>query len=283
MKIGVSGANGNIGRAVVARLQALAPGEEIIAISRTPNTQAGAVQTRLDDYDKPETLASAYAGLDRLLLIPGADLQPGVRSRQAVAMVDAAVAAGVGHIFLLSATGTREEAEPAIGAGYWASEHQLVRSAARRWTILRMSFFAETFVQMSQPAVQMGAMFGLADTRMSLVSRADVAAGLAGALAGENQVGAIFNLTGPAALSGAERAAALADAAGKTLPFEVVSEDRLRDMLAQGGLPPPMADMMIGMLAHQASGAYDIVTGDIEMLSGRAPKPFRDVLASPAL
>ncbi len=282
MKIGVSGANGNIGRAVVAGLQVGTRGAEIIAISRTPDMQAGAVQGRLGDYDNPETLASAYAGLDRLLLIPGADLRPGVRSRQAVAMVDAAVAAGVGHIFLLSATGTREEAEPAIGAAYWAGEHRLVRSAAKRWTILRMSFFAETFLQMSQPAMQMGTMFGLADTRMSLVARADIAAGLTGALAGENQVGAIYNLTGPAALSGAERAAALADAAGKTMPFEVVSEDRLRAMLAQGGLPPPIADMMIGMLAHQASGVYDIVTGDVEMLSGRAPKPFRDVLASGA-
>ena len=282
MKIGVSGASGTVGRAVVAGLQARAPGAEIIAISRTPGPPAGAVQGRLGDYDRPETLADAYAGLDRLLLIPGADLRPGVRTRQAVTMVDAAVAAGVGHIFLLSATGTREEAEPAMGAAYWASEHQLLRSAAKRWTILRMSFFAETFVQMSQPAVQMGMMVGLADTRMSLVSRADVAAGLAGALAGEDYAGAIYALTGPASLSGAERAAALGGASGKPLPFEVVSEDRLRTMLAQGGMPPPMADMMVGMLAHQASGAYDIVTGDVEMLSGRAPKPFGDVLAAGA-
>ncbi len=280
MKIGVSGASGNVGRAVVAGLQARVPGDEIVAISRSLGAHAGAVQSRLGNYDRLETLRDAYAGLDRLLLIPGADLAPGVRSRQAVAMVDAAVAAGVGHIFLLSATGTREEAEPAMGAAYWASEHQLLRSAAKRWTILRMSFFAETFVQMSQPSLQMGRMFGLADTRMSLVSRADVAAGLAGALASENHVGAIHNLTGPAALSGAERAAALAAAIGKTLPFEIVSEDRLRELLAQGGLPVPMADMMIGMLAHQAGGAYDIVTGDVEMLSGRAPKPFRHVLAS---
>ena len=62
----------------------------------------------------------------------------------------ARISAGVGHIFLLSATGTREEAEPAMGAAYWAGEHQLLRSAAKRWTILRMSVFAETFVQMSQ-------------------------------------------------------------------------------------------------------------------------------------
>ena len=53
-------------------------------------------------------------------------------------------------------------------------------------------------------------------------------------------------------------------------------------MFAQGGLPPPMADMMVGMLAHQASGAYDIVTGDIEMLSSHAPKSFGDVLAAGA-
>ena len=282
MKIGVSGASGNIGRGVIARLQTSAPRAEIIGISRSTEVQAGPVERRLGDYDKPETLTSAFAGLDRLLLIPGADLRPGVRSRQAVAMVDAAVAAGVGHIFLLSATGTREEAEPALGAAYWASEHRLLRSDAKRWTILRMSFFAETFAQVSQPAVQMGMMPCLADTRMSLVSRADVAAGLAGALAGENQVGAIYNLTGSAALSGAERAAALADAAGTRVSFKVVGEDQLRGMLAQGGLPPAMADMMVGMLVHQASGAYDIVTGDVEMLSGRAPMPFRDVLAAGA-
>ena len=282
MKIGVSGASGNIGRAAVAGLKSLAPEAEIIAISRTPDMQASAVQGRLGNYDKPDTLKSAFAGLDRLLLIPSADLRPGVRSRQAATMVDAAVAAGVAHIFLLSATGTREEAEPAVGAAYWAGEHRLVRSEAQRWTILRMSFFAETFVQMSQPALQMGAMVGLADTRMSLVSRADVAAGLAGAMAGGDHAGAVYALTGPAALSGAERAAALAASSGKPLPFEVVSEDRLRAMLAQGGMPPPMAGMMVGMLAHQASGAYDIVTGDIEKLSGHAPKPFGDVLAAGA-
>ncbi len=282
MKIGVSGANGNIGRAVVAGLRARATGGEIIAISRTPDMRADAVHGRLGDYDEPDTLASAYAGLDRLLLIPGADLRPGVRSRQAATMVDAAVAAGVRHIFLLSSTGTREEAEPAMGAAYWAGEHRLVRSDARRWTILRMSFFAETFVQMSQAALQMGAMAGLADTRMSLVSRADVAAGLAGALAGEDHAGATYALTGPASLSGAERAAALTASSGKPLPFEVASEDGLRAMLAQGGMPPPVADMMVGMLAHQASGAYDIVTGDVEALSGHAPRPFADVLAAGA-
>ncbi len=197
-------------------------------------------------------------------------------------MTDRAAAQTTARQFVLSATGTREEAEPAMGAAYWAGEHRLRRSAAKRWTILRMSFFAETFVQMSQPAVQMGMMVGLADTRMSLVSRADVAAGLAGALAGEDHAGAIYALTGPASLSGAERAAALGASSGKPLPFEVVSEDRLRTMLAQRGMPPPMADMMVGMLAHQASGAYDIVTGDVEMLSGRAPKPFGDVLAAGA-
>ena len=129
MKIGVSGASGNVGRTVVAELQARAPDAEIIAISRTPAASAGAVPVRLGDYDRPETLVRAYAGLDRLLLIPGADLRPGVRSRQAAAMVEAAVAAGVGHIFLLSATGTRELAEPAMGAAYWVSEQHLIRSA----------------------------------------------------------------------------------------------------------------------------------------------------------
>jgi hypothetical protein len=64
-------------------------------------------------------LIALQSSLDRLLLIPSADIRPGVRGSQSVAAINAAVAAGVKHIILISATGTREQAEPAIGAPYF--------------------------------------------------------------------------------------------------------------------------------------------------------------------
>src|SRR6266404_9182776 len=75
MKIGVSGASGHLGRATVAELVQRPGGHEVVATSRTPETITALAQGRFGDYNRPESLAEAYAGLDRLLIIPA--LEPG--------------------------------------------------------------------------------------------------------------------------------------------------------------------------------------------------------------
>jgi len=79
MKIGVSGASGHLGRAVVSELLQRADGHEIVAITRTPETVSGPARRRFADYNRPESLAEAYAGLDRLLIISTVDPEPGKR------------------------------------------------------------------------------------------------------------------------------------------------------------------------------------------------------------
>ena len=79
MKLGVSGASGHLGRAVITELLQRAGGHEVVAITRTPETVAGAAQGRFGDYDRPESLAKTYAGLDRLLIISTVDPEPGKR------------------------------------------------------------------------------------------------------------------------------------------------------------------------------------------------------------
>jgi len=66
VKIGVSGASGHLGRAVVSELLRRSDGHEVVAITRTPETVSGPAQGRFGDYNRPESLAQAYAGLDRL-------------------------------------------------------------------------------------------------------------------------------------------------------------------------------------------------------------------------
>lgn len=119
MKIGVSGASGHLGKATIAELVQRGGGHEIVAISRTPEVIAAPAHGRFGDYNRPESLVEAYAGLDRLLIIPTIEREPGKRGAQNVAAINAAVRAGVGHIVLMSATGTRQEEEPATGASYW--------------------------------------------------------------------------------------------------------------------------------------------------------------------
>jgi hypothetical protein len=47
----------------------------------------------------------------------------------------------------------------------------------------------------------------------------------------------------------------------------------------QAGLPVEVVSIVISIQASFAAGAFDMVTGDVERLGGRPPKPFRDVLA----
>jgi len=276
MRIGVSGASGALGRGVVQELRRRAGGHDLVAISRTPNTANG-VEGRLGDYDRPETLTSAYVGLDRLLLIPSPDLRPGVLSTQILAGIDAAVACDVSQILLLSGAGTRR----ASGyADHWTGEQRLVRSDAKAWTILRMNFFAETFVDLAKMSLATGVLPALSESRVAFVSRDDVAAALAGALLKDGQDGATFNLSGPVGVTGHERAALVAQASGKPLTFTIVPEVQLRAGLAQTDLPDFLVDGFVAMQQAFSNGAYDILTGDTERLSGRPPRPLGDVLAA---
>ena len=279
MRIGVSGASGQLGRAVVAGLLERGGGHEVVAISRTPDTVAAAAQGRFGDYDRPDSLAAAYAGLDRLLIIPTSDLGRGRRGAQNVAAIDAAVRAGVGHIVLMSAAGTRKEEEPSIGASYWRGEQHLIATAPA-WSILRMNYYAEALAQEARMSLGRGVLTGLAENRVAFVARDDVAAAAAGLLTGDGHAGAIYNATGPERLTGADRAALIAEVTGKPMSFLTITEEQLRAGLAQAGLPEDVVDTVVSIQASFAAGAFDILTGDVERLSGRPPEPLREVLAT---
>ncbi|HEY8356219.1 MAG TPA: NAD(P)H-binding protein [Ramlibacter sp.] len=278
MNIGVSGASGNLGQAIVRELQARNQGHKIIAISRTPK-EADGVESRVGDYDKPETLATAYAGLDKVILIPTSDLRPGVRGSQNEAAIAAAVAAGVKHIVLLSAAGTREQEEPIIGASYWRGEQALIKSAPQ-WTILRMNYYAEALAQEAQSAATSGMLTGFAENRVAFVGREDVAAAAAGIVLGEGHAGAIYNATGAKSYTGAERAALMSEVLGKPVAFAVVPVAALQDGMAKIGLPDFVINTVVGIQRDFANGAFDVVTGDIEKLAGRPPQDLRDLLVA---
>ncbi len=279
MRVGVSGASGKLGKAVVAELIARGGGHQLVGISRSPEAVQGGIEARQGDYDRPEALLHAYAGLDRLLIIPSSELQPGVRGKQLTAAIDAARRAGVGHIFLVSAAGTREEADPGLGAAYWAGEQHLIKTATR-WTILRMNYYAQSMAEEIQMSLNQGMLAGLGDERVAYVSRDDLAAAAAGALLSEGHAGAIYNLTGPATVSGAERAAMVADILGKPFSYATITEDQLRAGLSQAGLPELIIEALVEIKTNFVHGVFDILTGDTQRLSGRAPKSLREILAT---
>ncbi|TYL41152.1 SDR family oxidoreductase [Dickeya sp. ws52] len=279
MKIGVSGASGHLGQKVLSFLAERGTGHSVVGISRTPAALTVLAEGREGDYDRPDSLAQAYQGLDRLLIIPSADLRPGVRGRQLKTAIDAAQQAGVAHVVLVSAAGTKEAAEPSIGAPYWDGEQHLIRTA-QCWTILRMNYYAESMADEIKNSLGAGVLAGLGSERVAYVSRDDVAAAAAGILLGEGHAGAIYNATGSAVVTGEERAAIVSELTGDPVGFAVLTQEQLASGLAQAGLPEPVVNVVLDIKRNFVAGAFDIVTSDVERLAGRPATPLRDVLAA---
>lgn len=277
MQIGVSGASGQLGKAIVQDLIASHAGCGIVGISRHPENIQSPAEGRFGDYDQPASLAAAYQGLDALALIPSVDLEPGARAKQFVAAIDAAVEAGVKHIVLVSNAGTKDLPAPSMHVDFWAAEQHLMRAAAS-WTILRMNLYAEVVVQEAQMMIASGALIGLGEESAGFVAREDLAAATAAVLVSGSHAGAIYDITGPERLTGAQKAAIVAEVTGKPLGFAVVSEDQFRGGMAQAGLPGPIADFLVQIKKGMVGHAYDIVTGHFQLVTGRKPRSLRDVI-----
>src|SRR3989442_6178312 len=192
---------------------------------------------------------------------------------QNVAAIDASLRASVKHIVFMSAAGALQEEEPALGASFWRGEQHLTATAPT-WTILRMNFYAEALVQQAQASLDRGVLTGLAENRVAFVARGDVAAAAAGILIGDGHAGATYNATGPERLSGAQRAALVVEITGQPLAFLAITEEQLRAGLTQASLPEQVVNTVISIQASFASGAFDILTSDVERLGGRPPKPL---------
>lgn len=125
-----------------------------------------------------------------------------------------------------------------------------------------------------------GVLPGLGENRVAFVSRDDLAGAAAGILLGDGHAGAIYNATGAAAVTGAERAAAISEITGKPLRFTILDEAQLRGGIAQAGIPQEYINALVDIEKRFIAGDFDIVTGDVERLSGRRPRLLREVLAA---
>jgi NAD(P)H dehydrogenase (quinone) len=141
MRIAVTGATGHLGRLVIDALLARGvPAGQLVAVVRDTGKAAAlaarGVQVRHGGYDRPDTLASALAGTDKVLLVSGSAL--GQRVEQHRAVVDAAAAAGVG---LLAYTSIPKAATTAL---LLAAEH---RATEERATVFHRAHFDGSFVR----------------------------------------------------------------------------------------------------------------------------------------
>lgn len=277
MTIGVTGATGHLGRLAVAALKARVPAAEIVALVRDPAKAADlGVEARAFDYDRPETLAPALAGIDRLLLISGSEV--GKRAAQHQAVIDAAKAAGVG---LVAYTSLLHADTSAISL---AEEHRATEAALAAsgvpYVLLRNGWYQENYDLAAAAAG--GALIGAAgDGRISAAARADYAEAAAVVVsAPDAPVGKVYELASDAPFTLSEVAAELSRQAGKAIPYRNLTVDAYAAALAGFGLPAPLAATIAGWDGPIAAGALHDDSRTLSSLIGRPTRPVADWVAA---
>jgi len=279
----VTGAGGNLGRRAVETLLDAKPGK-VIAASRDPAKLAAlaarGAETRKADFNDPASLASAFAGVDRLLLVSTDALdRPGTRLAQHRNAIAAAIKAGVKHVVYTSAPAARPLPKGGVLDDHYWTEQALAASGLD-WTILRNHIYAEISLMGLPHAIATGQLFtATGEGGRSYVTRDDCARAAAGALLnGKGQQ--IFDVTGPRPVTQNELAKLVSTLTGKSVIHIPVSAADLAKGLAGAGLPPLLVDALVDFDVDAAQGFHAAVTPVVKDLSGREPMSFTDFLTA---
>ena len=273
----VTGASGKLGGAVVHHLLDTLkfPAERLIVTSRAPeglaNLAARGVTVRAADFDQPDTLAAAFAGADRLLLVStDALMEPGKRLSQHRAAVQAAADAGVKHVVYTSLP-SAETSHVSFAPDHWGTE-QALSASPLAWTVLRNAWYFENLAYSLPGALASGEWATASgEGRIAYIARDDLARAAAAALASSDTANRILTLTGEQAWSAREVASRVSALTGKPLAVVDIAPEQLIDGLKAHGFPPALADVFASFDAATAAGDLGAVTDDYARLTGQPP------------
>ena len=277
---GVTGATGQLGQLVLEELLTRVPASAIVAIGRDTGKLADfaarGITVRAADYDAPESLPAALAGVDRLLLISGSAL--GQRPRQHGAVIDAAKAAGVGYIAytsILNAPATPIR----LGAEHAATEALLAASGIAH-DLLRMGWYSENFFLALPAQLEAGVITGAQGAgRISSAPRADLAAGAAAVLV-EGSGGGAYDLAGDSAWTMAEFAAEVSRQTGRPLRYENMGEAEYAASLLAIGMPEAYAPVVANSAFATSQDALFNDSRTLSRLIGRPTTPIAETIAT---
>jgi NAD(P)H dehydrogenase (quinone) len=277
--IAVTGATGELGRLVIEGLLKTMPANQIIAAVRTPAKASAFAEkgmvVREADYSRPETLAAAFAGATKVLLISSNEI--GKRVEQHKAVINAAKAAGVGLIAYTSIL--HADTSTLVLAVEHVATEEYLRVSGVAFALLRNGWYTENMTAGIGPALQQGAFIGASkDGHYAAATRADYAAAAVAVLTGEGHDNKVYELGGDAGFTRAELAAEVSKQTGKTIGYHDLPEAEYEKILATF-LPADIAGMIADAEAKAANGELDDKSKTLSGLIGRPTTTLADTVA----
>ncbi|MER7077792.1 Uncharacterized conserved protein YbjT, contains NAD(P)-binding and DUF2867 domains [Saccharopolyspora kobensis] len=262
----VTGAAGNLGRAVVDRL--VARGARVRCLDRHPVDGRPGVEAVVGDLTDPAVLRTALSGVDAVLLIwPLLDATP------ARAVLPELARAAPRVVYLSSSAIDDDRArqtDPIVQVH--ADLEALLTEAGLRPVVLRSDTMASNVRGWAAQLRAGDVVAGPDIARTAVVDERDVADAAVAALLAERFDRGPHVLTGPEVLSRAEQVAQLGAALGRRLRFEPVRTDVARSRMLADGRPAALVEALIAASENRLEATR--TTGCVERLTGHPARTF---------
>lgn len=250
MKIGITGATGQLGQLVVQKLKDKNPDAKLVALVRNPDkAKPLGIEAKAFDYEQPEALPKALEDIDRLVFISGSEI--GKRETQHKNVINAAKQAQVKQIAYTSLL--HADTSSMILAPEHLATEKMLQDSGIPHTILRNGWYTENYTAGLKQAVEQGAIIGSAgDGKISSATREDYAEAIAETIINDDHTGKTYELAGDQTFTMQDLAAEVSKQTGKNIEFVNLPEAEYAQKLQEIGLPEGMAKAF-GSLDYSAS------------------------------
>jgi len=263
----VTGATGNIGRALLGELHARGAGP-LRGLTRDAARAAfpETVEAVEGDLAKPESWVPTLQGVRSLFLLsrlgPDADI------------IGAARSAGVEHVVLVSSITVQTHPQLGPAAENLAVE-RLLKDSGMAWTILRPTQFASNALMWAASIRDREPVRApYADTGLPTIHPADIASVARVALTEPGHQGRTYALTGPGPVTARQQVEAIAAALGRDVPFTEISRREAHARMAEV-FGEEAADAVLDVTGGDVNDELLAVRDTVTRVTGSPARPFR--------
>ena len=279
----VTGANGQLGRAIAERLLERVPaaqiGVSVRDLDKAEALRARGVRVRHGSFEDAASLRHAFEGASQVLIVSSSTIAGDTIDQHRTA-IDAARAAGARRIVYTSHMGSNAASLFPPMRNHAATE-ALLQASGVAFTSLRNGFYASSALLFMGRALETGELAAPEDGPVSWTAHADLADAAAIALTDEGRFdGFTPPLTASAALDLADIAAIASELAGRPIKRVMVTDDNFRSGMVAHGVPEARVNITMGLFAASRAREFAAVDPTLEQLLGRKPTAMRDVLRS---
>jgi len=264
----VIGATGDLGAEVARALVERGADVRAMTRSKNPDVDGLAAVVRADLGD-PESLASAFTGVQRAFLVSSPTQDQVELETNAIV---AAESAGVEHIVKVSNLPIAG-LDTGLHGNHRAIEQRLAASAVAS-TFVQPSFFTSVLLRQLDLLRGGRLVFPTGDGRIAWIDPRDIAEVAAAVLADPDPPTGPLRLTGPEALTAAELVDRIGTVVGTKIALVQPDVRKWADGLLASGMDPWLAASTVHLYEAVARGALEDVSDAVGRVLHKAPRPI---------